>query len=204
VDSEHDHDSRFSARSGSADIVSRVPLRYIRPLYQQDSSPLVRRRRKIPRIAEGASSFQLRVARSPIHRFGVFALQSIPAGRKVIEYTGERMSLREWRRRARAHPAAHNRAPVRYFSLNPHWGVDASVGGNGAELINHCCDPNLHTRKIRGHILYFSRRKIHPGEELTVDYRFRWNARRDPCHCGSPKCRGTINLPEPAKRASGD
>jgi SET domain-containing protein len=141
------------------------------------------------------------VARSPIHRFGVFALQAIPAGRKVIEYAGQRISAREWRRRTRLRPSADSRAPILYFSLNRHWGVDAAVGGNGAELINHGCDPNLHTRKIRGHIFYFSRRRIHPGEELTVDYRFRWRARRDPCHCGSPKCRGTINLPAPKQKA---
>jgi len=68
------------------------------------------------------------------------------------------------------------------------------VGGSGAELINHCCDPNLVRRRIGGHIYYYSRRRIRPGEELSVDYRFSKDSLRMKCRCGSPKCRGTINM----------
>jgi len=162
---------------------------------------LARRKETRPRIADGASAFRLRVARSSIHGLGVFALESIPAHRKVIEYTGERMSARAWRKRARKRRAARRRSRIYYFSYDRHWGVDGAVGGSGAEIINHGCDPNIKARKIRNHILYFSRRRIRPGEELTIDYRFRWRARQDPCHCGSPKCRGTINL-QPPKRGT--
>jgi uncharacterized protein len=175
---------------------------------------LAQQKKNHHRIVDGASPFRLRVGRSPIHGFGVFALQAIPAHRKVIEYAGERISAREWRKRNRSLSAARSgarqkyvqtirrRRPVYYFRLNRHWGVDGAVGGSGAELINHGCDPNIKSRKIRNHILYFSRRRIRPGEELTIDYRFRWRARRDPCHCGSPKCRGTINLRKRTRRAA--
>jgi uncharacterized protein len=163
---------------------------------------LAQRKQERHRIVDAASPFRLRVRRSPIHRFGVFALKAIPAHRKVIEYTGELISAREWRKRNRRRRLAGRRRPVYYFRLNRHWGIDAAVGGSGAELINHGCDPNIKARKIRNHILYFSRRRIRSGEELTIDYRFRWRARRDPCHCGSPKCRGTINLQRPEHGAS--
>ena len=65
---------------------------------------------------------------------------------------------------------------------------DGSVG-SGAEIINHSCDPNLSMRRIRGQIFLYSFRKIRAGEELTIDYGFHCSC---PCHCGSPKCRGTM------------
>ena len=66
----------------------------------------------------------------------------------------------------------------------------------GAEIINHCCDPNLRTTITYGHILYVSKRAIRPGEELTVDYRFSDDVERVKCYCGYPKCRGQINYKE--------
>ena len=36
---------------------------------------------------------------------------------------------------------------------------------------------------------------IRLGEELTVDYNFSKTIERVPCSCGSPDCRGAINLP---------
>jgi SET domain-containing protein len=131
--------------------------------------------------------FRLRIGRSPIHRWGVFAEESIPARRKVIEYTGERISRKETKRRGLG--------PRTYlFTLDDYWTIDGAVGGSGAEIINHCCQPNLSSRIQRGHILYVSSRVIRPGEELTVDYRFAWNIEKVTCKCGAPGCRGVINL----------
>ena len=95
----------------------------------------------------------------------MYALEHIPAGRKVIEYTGERISRRETKRRGTG--------SITYlFTLDDYWTIDGAVGGSGAEIINHSCDPNLYTKIFKGHILYMSKRPIRPGEELTVDYRF--------------------------------
>lgn len=74
--------------------------------------------------------------------------------------------------------------------------MDGVAGGSGAELINHSCDANLKSIILRGHILYMSTRAIEPGEELTVDYNFDADAERWECRCGSPRCRGAINLPK--------
>ena len=151
------------------------------------------RRKSVPSIDPRHARFPLRVGCSRIHRFGVFAVKTIPRGRKVIEYTGERLNL--WQARARQRQAWRPGGTKidALFRLSRHWTLDGAVGGSGAERINHCCDPNLRTRRIRGHILYFSRRRIRPGEELTVDYRFPARAERVVCCCGSPKCRGTVN-----------
>ncbi|MCL5744326.1 MAG: SET domain-containing protein-lysine N-methyltransferase [Acidobacteria bacterium] len=141
----------------------------------------------VPEINPKYACFRLAVRQSPIHRWGVFADERIPARRKVIEYTGERISRRETKRRG-------NRRHIYLFELNPYWCIDGAVGGSGAELINHCCDPNLYSSIQKGHILYFSKRVIQPGEELTVDYRFDKDVEKVTCRCGAAKCRGTINL----------
>lgn len=138
--------------------------------------------------------FRLIVQASRINRFGVFAEERIPAGRRIIEYTGERVGRREARRRS-------DLSCSYLFAMDGYW-LDGAIGGSGAEYVNHSCAPNLRARRVRGRILYFSRRAIDKGEELTIDYDYSPNVRQVPCHCGTPACRGTINrtrLPEPRR-----
>jgi uncharacterized protein len=142
---------------------------------------------KTPEIDSRYAKFRMRVRPSKIHRWGVYALEAIPKGRKIIEYTGEKISRRETKRRSDG--------PLHYmFTIDDYWTIDGSVGGSGAEYINHCCDPNIYARVQNGHILYICKRDIAPGEELTVDYHFSKNVERVPCSCGAKNCRGTINL----------
>jgi uncharacterized protein len=139
--------------------------------------------------------WQLRVRRSPIQGWGVFAAEDIPKHRKVIEYTGERINRRETVRRfAQIWRSRKRIKRLCLFRLNQRWVLDGAVGGSGAELINHRCAPNLRSRRIRGHIFFFSRETIRKGEELTVDYGFPKTAVPVLCRCGSPACRGTINI----------
>lgn len=149
----------------------------------------------VPQIDPRYACFRLKVASSGIHGWGVYAGERIPAGRKVIEYTGERINRRETRRRGMG--------PRTYlFTLDAYWTLDGAVGGSGAELINHCCDPNLYTWIYKGHILYMSKREIRRGEELTVDYHFSEKIDKVRCHCGSAFCRGTINVKSSRTRKS--
>jgi SET domain-containing protein len=140
------------------------------------------------RIDTRYTCFGMKLARSKIHRWGVYATERIPANRKVIEYTGERISRRETKRRADGTDLIY------LFTLDDYWTLDGSVGGSGAEYINHSCEPNLVSRILKGHIIYMSARNIAPGEELTVDYRFDKKVERVDCLCGAKSCRGTINL----------
>jgi len=148
---------------------------------------------KSPSIDPRYACFKLAIRESKIHRRGVYALEPIPARRKVIEYTGEKISRRETKRRG-------NVNLTYLFTLDDYWTIDGAVGGSGAEIINHACDPNLRSEIRKGHILYMSRRPIQLGEELTVDYRFSDKIEEVKCLCGSPLCRGTINLREKAKK----
>ncbi len=145
------------------------------------------RRQDTHPIDPAHTGFRLIVARSKIHRWGVYAGEPIPAHRKVIEYTGERISRRETKKRAA-------RKLNYIFTLDNYWSIDGSVGGSGAEFINHCCDPNIVARIVKDHIIYFSKRPIRKGEELTVDYQFEKHVEKVLCSCGSAGCRGTINL----------
>lgn len=148
----------------------------------------------MPSIRRGASPFRLKVRRSRIHRHGVFTAEEIPAHRRVIEYAGERIDQKEAVKRYLRAWNGGKPKPMYLFHLRRNVVIDGSVRGNGAEIINHSCHPNLITRRIRGHIYYFSRRAIAAGAELTVDYRFAKNSARVPCRCGAPNCRGTINV----------
>jgi uncharacterized protein len=142
---------------------------------------------KKPAIDPRYTEFKLSIRESKIHQRGVYAEEPIPARRKVIEYTGERISRRETKRRGDG--------PVTYlFTLDDYWTLDGAFGGSGAEIINHSCDPNLRSMNTKGHILYMSKRAIRRGEELTVDYRFDKDIERVECHCGAKNCRGVINL----------
>lgn len=144
-------------------------------------------------VSPRSSKFRLLIRRSRIHGRGVFAGELIPPRVRVIEYSGERITQKVTRERFERRWIRGKRRTTYFFSLSRNWNIDGSVGGSGAEIINHSCEPNLRTRVIRGHIYYFSRTAIQPGQELLVDYRFRKNALKVPCRCGSAKCRGTIN-----------
>ena len=147
------------------------------------ATPLVRS----PAINPRHACFKLAIRQSRIHHRGVYALERIPARHKVIEYTGEKISRRETKKRGQG--------DITYlFTLDDYWTIDGAVGGSGAEIINHSCDPNLYTWIFRGHILYMSKRVIRPGEELTVDYLFSDKIDKVPCYCRAKDCRGVINL----------
>ena len=59
--------------------------------------------------------------------------------------------------------------------------------------MNHSCDSNLW---MRDEVTVVARRALAVGEELTIDYALQSGLPGDilcePCHCGSPVCRGLI------------
>jgi SET domain-containing protein len=123
--------------------------------------------------------------KSTINGQGCFALQPLPARRKIAELVGERISNREAARRvARG-------GTVRICQLDDRWSIDASRGGDATAFINHSCDPNCFSRVMHGHMIFFARRDIAPGEELTLDYTPSQHPGRR-CTCGAAKCRGVM------------
>src|SRR5689334_16039640 len=138
-----------------------------------------------PAIDPRYASFKLQIRESKIHHRGVYAMERIPPRRKVIEYTGEKISRRETKRRGEG--------DITYlFTLDDYWTLDGAFGGSGAEIINHSCEPNVVSRIMKGHIIYMSLRTIEPGEEITVDYNFEYVGDRTFCACGASTCRSVM------------
>lgn len=140
------------------------------------------------RIVPRQAKFRLKIWKSPIHRWGVFAAEQIPARRNVIEYVRELVNPVE------AYGRVKNVVEASAFKLDEFRSVDGAIGGAGGQFINHGCDPNLRWRRLGERILCQSVRPIAVGEELTLDYNLPANSPKVPCRCGSPKCRGTINV----------
>lgn len=131
------------------------------------------------------------LGRSGIEGLGLFAAEAIPRRRVVIEYTGE------WIDQAEA-DIRMCRGRCYLFEWDRDWVIDGAVGGSGAEYANHGCEPNLAFRRFRRRLLLVSLREVAAGEELTVDYQLIDASEPQPCHCGSPRCRGWINPPAEA------
>jgi uncharacterized protein len=143
------------------------------------------------------SPFPFVIVASPIHGLGAFATEPLPAGRRLIEYTGERLTPSEADARYPEIPGhAHHTC---LFAIDDEIVIDAAVGGNEARFINHSCDPNCDAVIEDGHIWIETIRNIVSGEELAYDYAFVLEERhspaakkRYPCTCGSALCRKTI------------
>ncbi|MGI8734408.1 MAG: SET domain-containing protein [Pyrinomonadaceae bacterium] len=129
---------------------------------------------------------KLEIKPSPIEGQGCFARVHLSRGKKIAEYTGERISNAEANRRA-------GRRRLRICDIDGHWSLDGSKGGNGTHYINHSCEPNSYMKIVYKHILIVALRDIAPGEEITIDYHSTLHSDNKRCTCGAPSCRGTIN-----------
>ncbi len=143
------------------------------------------------------SDLPFEIRESPIQGMGAFATRCIPAGTRLIEYAGERLTPEEADKR---YPDESGERHHTYlFAIDDDVVIDAAVGGNAARFINHSCDPNCDAVIDDGRIWIETIRDILPGEELAYDYAYVLEERhtpaakrRFPCHCGSSNCRGTI------------
>ncbi|MCK7594064.1 SET domain-containing protein [Pseudomarimonas salicorniae] len=145
---------------------------------------------------------------SPIHGNGVFAACDLPAGVKLVEYKGKRISHDK---ADRLYAGGSDTGHTFLFTLNEDWIIDANVDGNKARWINHSCDPNCQAvlyedekgRRKKDRVIIESLREIKAGEELSYDYGITLEERHTPrlkkiwaCRCGSPRCTGTMLKPK--------
>jgi SET domain-containing protein len=135
---------------------------------------------------------QIEVRESGIHGRGVYAMQFIPKGRRIIEYTGERVA---WE----AAPDDDNDPHTFNFGLENGDVINPEIGGNDARWINHSCNPNCEAIEEDDRIFIYALRNIQAGEELLYDYHMEIDEpiteaskKRFACHCGASNCRGTM------------
>jgi uncharacterized protein len=146
----------------------------------------------------------IKVRRSKVHGQGVFALQRIRKGTRIIEYVGDRISHARANRRYDDHDENDNHTFL--FAVDRNVVIDATVGGNDSRFINHSCDPNCESNIENRRVFVDAIKTIEPGTELSYDYQI-GRERDDPpnvdviyaCRCGAQSCRGTMLWP--AKRA---
>ena len=140
---------------------------------------------------------KIEVRGSAIHGRGVFALQHIAKGERIIEYAGERISHAQADSRYEDRPDDDNHTFL--FIVDKRTVIDAGVSGNDARFINHACDPSCETVVEKRRVFIEALRAIAPGEELNYDYQIQRDD-DDPadmdeiwaCRCGTESCRGTM------------
>lgn len=102
--------------------------------------------------------------------FGLFAAQKIPVGTKIVEYIGEKIGLREYRRRARFYDSVGFNA---LFGLNSQTVIDGLIGGNESRFINHSATrDNVIPIVENDRIWFYAQKDLRIGEELLFDYGF--------------------------------
>ncbi|ACC76522.1 SET domain-containing protein-lysine N-methyltransferase [Paraburkholderia caribensis] len=132
--------------------------------------------------------------RSPVHGRGVFALQPIAAGERLIEYAGE---VTSWRRAAARQQSETGHTFV--FGLSDGRVIDGSRGGNSARFINHACAPNCEAIETGDRVFIHALIDIQPGDELFIDYGLAVDGEitddiraHYACHCGDVTCRQSM------------
>lgn len=130
---------------------------------------------------------------SAIHAAGCYTTTRIPKRKRVVEYTGPRLTKDEA-------DILYEDSPLTYlFGLG-----DGSVVIDGhcmAMFINHSCDANCETGEEDGRVWVTAIKNIAPGSEITYDYCL-YDGGDDAavCNCGSKNCRGTMYSKEEVRR----
>ncbi len=91
---------------------------------------------------------------------GLFAVQPIAKGTRIIEYTGPLIPNED----------VDKRRGKYFFGVNTKWTIDGSPRSNVARYINHSCKPNAEALISGRRVWIWSRKKIKAGEEIAYDY----------------------------------
>lgn len=132
------------------------------------------------------------VRRSPVHGKGVFALQPLDAGERVLEYKGERTT---WRRAAARIRRDGSPGHTFVFGLSDGRVIDGSCGGNSARWLNHACAANCEAIEVDGRVFIHAVDVIATGTELFIRYDLSVDGpvtevvrEQYRCRCGADAC----------------
>jgi uncharacterized protein len=126
------------------------------------------------------------IRKSSIQGRGLFTDRMLRGRRKIGELTGELISVREARRRAKG------ARRIAIVELSTTKAIDASMGESPFQYVNHCCTPNLFIRIAYGRVEFYTLRDIGAGMELTCDYGESHHEGKLDCQCGSATCKKFI------------
>ncbi len=126
------------------------------------------------------------VKRSHIEGRGLFTKVPLRKRQKIGEFTGERITQREGRRRAK------RQQWIAIVEINHQIAIDATNETSGFRFINHSCSPNTFMRIIGERAEFYTLNAIPADTELTVDCHPSHHDGTLPCRCGSEVCRGVL------------
>lgn len=75
---------------------------------------------------------------------GLFAMEAIPIGDLVVEYVGQVIDDKEFKKRFQV---SKKTGKFFFMSLDEGYYIDSGIKGNKARFVNHSCDPNTQARK---------------------------------------------------------
>ena len=136
--------------------------------------------------------------KSHVHGSGLFAVQNIKKGSKIIEYIGDKVTKKEGDKRAdkqiKQYKKNKNNGMVYIFELNKLYDIDGFVSYNHAKLINHSCNPNCEVEIINNEIWISAIKNIKKNTELSYNYGYSYDTDYVDhiCKCGSSNCVGYI------------
>ncbi len=128
--------------------------------------------------------------------WGIRVRSPVPAGTFIMEYLGEVVSDREFKRRMLTDYQKDSHHYCLY--LGEGMVIDGHRMGGECRFVNHSCKPNCEMQKwsVNGQyrMALFSTKDLASNEELTYDYNFSlFNPHEgQECRCGMPACRGVI------------
>ena len=93
--------------------------------------------------------------------FGLFAMENIEKGEKIVEYIGNILLGEE---------AVNAKENMYLFEVNKNKTIDGSVRWNTARYINHSCAGNAESEIRKGRVYVVSTKDIKEGEEIVYDY----------------------------------
>ena len=128
--------------------------------------------------------------RSSVEGNGLFANRYIGKGKRVIQYTGDKVKKKIGYKRAEKHLPK-----IFIFELNHHYLIDGKVRWNPARFINHSCNPNCDIEIENNEIWVISLKNIKKNQELNYNYGYSFDSvdvAEHPCRCGSKNCVGYI------------
>lgn len=130
--------------------------------------------------------FPVKVAKSKIAGKGAYALQNIPARKKIGDLGGVIITMKE------AMKLIKNLKVINLVELDNDLALNASANPNDMRFINHSCDPNTYLRVMKNRVEFYALKKIKKGQELSCDYGETHHEGTLPCCCGAKSCRGFI------------
>jgi SET domain-containing protein len=124
--------------------------------------------------------------KSSIQGKGLFTDSPLRARQKIGEFSGEPISIREARKRAKGAKR------IAIVEVSDTVALDGTRRGGPFSFINDSCDSNVFIRIAYGRAEFYAKNKIKAGAELTCDYVDSHHDGTLPCRCGSNNCRKFI------------